>query len=840
GTGVYYVQTNNYVNDYFCGSNTIPVKFDAGSLTIQGSYTSPDGTTRCSVAAAAPDAELPSTDSSSGQSDDNGCPNGAASCPLQVNVPFVLKDAAEKKYYELVIKATGGKKPYTYEILPADPPFPLEFPKGLRYKQEGDQLLIRGVPDGNYPDDYIFLGDTFDFRVRVTDFNGDSDEQLTSISVVPPLKIRPLWRPVILDRGTEGASYFAYVYSYGGHDISYTKHWTLLAGALPPGLAMVDMATDLVFRGRLDPGSHGTYQFQVKVDDGFSYPDSALIVINVFPGRTHPLKITTSTLPMVIEGAQVNFSVAASGGTGSYTWSAVSNPPPGLSLSASGALTGTATKAADAAYTFSVRVRDSAGATDTVSVDMRVDPRVGSPLHFNSTAAIPTGYAGYPFTASIQPLGGTPPYKITLDKSSPSMPSGLRLTDQGLLTGVPENAESTNLIFLVTDSKGRTSTATLALQVSGKKPPAISALDPESVRVNSAGFTLHVNGNGFPPAAVVEWNGSALQTSGGDASLVAMVPADLLTIAGAAQVTVRGSSGLEIGPVPLTILSNQPSTLTAPVAGANLGDTVEFEWLRCICSEYRLQVGDNGSGTANIFDKTLGSTAGSATVTGLQVDGRSINVRLGSHMQDGWHYQDAVFTTVRSGITSRAALTVTLKFTNSLVYPVDITVNGTLIGAVKGSSTAQQTVTITPPLLVSIEMERALTSSGRPVGDEFKGIYSPIASPASTETFVINNQIGSQLYFVPLITNTTAQGRALGVNMGLEAENRCNCVIPAHSSNVGTGYYRLYTNSNVRLYDTATPYAGSYVYWGSPDGTAANSFVSAVEAKTGILRLTLK
>jgi hypothetical protein len=76
--------------------------------------------------------------------------------------------------------------------------------------------------------------------------------------------------------------------------------------------------------------------------------------------------------------------------------------------------------------------------------------------------------------------------------------------------------------------------------------------------------------------------------------------------------------------------------------------------------------------------------------------------------------------------------------------------------------------------------------------------------------------------------------------MQLVDENRCNCVIPAYGTNVGAGYYKLYTNSNVRLYDTATPYSGRYTYWGSPDGTSANSFVPFVEDKTGRLSLTVK
>jgi hypothetical protein len=843
GSGIFYVPSE-YVNQNFCVGNTINVTVDPSNLTIQGNYLDSTGTTHCIVALAAPGATLPSVNPSDPPPNPPSTCESTTSqpCPLQLNIPSPVKDAAEKKFYELIMSASGGTQPYTFSILPADPPIPVEFPTGLTYKQFGSQYVISGTPAGNYPYDYIFLGDYFTFRVQVTDHTGKSVSELISIHVVPQLNIHPTWRPVILNAATEGAPYYDFLYSAGGDDISYAKQWTLAGGALPPGIKMaVTSGSDLIFRGKPDPGSHGTYAFQVKVDDGFSYPDLQPVVINVFSARTGPLVVTTSTLPPATQGDQVNYQLAATGGSGVYTWTLTSAAPPGLVLSTQGVLSGPAKRGQDASYTIAVHVKDSNGKTATGSIALRITPPPGSALHFDNTTVLPKAYNGFPFTASIPALGGTPPYAISLDPSSPALPSGLILSPDGVLSGTPTKTVSENLVFSVKDSKGKTSKVTLALVVSGDKPPQISSLSPESKLVDSAAFNLQVNGSGFVAGAKILWNGEALPTQLASSQLLsALVPADLLTLAGAAQVSVENGANVQLDPLPFAVLSTQPSTLIAPIAGVNLSDTVEFQWIRSNSTQYSLQLGDHGVGTNNLFNKTLVSTAASVSASGLPLDGRTIYVRLGSNMHDGWHYKDYTFTTVRSATTSRAQVTSTLLFTNSLLYPVDITANGTVLGSVKASSTAQQEVTFTPPLMVSVEMERPATTSGQLLGDEFKGFYSPITNPSQTITFTINNQLGTQQYFVPIFTNTTSEARVLGVNMQLAAEDRCNCVIPANSSNVSAGYYQLFTNSNVRLYNAATPYSGNYIYWGSPDGSSNNSLVPLVEAKTGRLLLTVR
>lgn len=180
-------------------------------------------------------------------------------------------------------------------------------------------------------------------------------------------------------------------------------------------------------------------------------------------------------------------------------------------------------------------------------------------------------------------------------------------------------------------------------------------------------------------------------------------------------------------------------------------------------------------------------------------------------------------------ISQSAYANVTLQFSNSLIYPVNISANGTLIGSVNGSSTASLTVPALQSLQVSFELVRPIVG-GVPIGDPMIGYYNTINNPAGMYTFNVNNQIGTQFYFAPLITNTSAAPLLMDVNGGLQAENRCNCVVPAGGTNIALGYYQLFSSSNVEAFRNGSGYGGHYYFF--------DNFMSFVGSQTGILRLT--
>ena len=105
-----------------------------------------------------------------------------------------------------------------------------------------------------------------------------------------------------------------------------------------------------------------------------------------------------------------------------------------------------------------------------------------------------------------------------------------------------------------------------------------------------------------------------------------------------------------------------------------------------------------------------------------------------------------------------------------------------------------------------------------------------INGPSGLYAFTINNQIGSQAYFVPIITNTTGIPLLMDVNYGLATENRCNCVVPVGGTNIAIGYYRLSSSSTVNGFRSTSNYSGANYYF--------YDLVSFVQAQTGALYLT--
>lgn len=112
------------------------------------------------------------------------------------------------------------------------------------------------------------------------------------------------------------------------------------------------------------------------------------------------------------------------------------------------------------------------------------------------------------------------------------------------------------------------------------------------------------------------------------------------------------------------------------------------------------------------------------------------------------------------------------------------------------------------------------------------GIYNPITNPTGTIRFTIDNVIGNQSCFAPVLTNNTGTGLLVGVNMGLQSAKRTGKYAPARTPSDQFGYFRYFTNSNVRAYKNGSNYTGSYIYW-----TAGNQFTLSARG-SGRINLT--
>ena len=187
---------------------------------------------------------------------------------------------------------------------------------------------------------------------------------------------------------------------------------------------------------------------------------------------TAPLVITNPpatvvSLPSGTVGVQYTFTLAATGGTAPYAWSATGLPP-GLQV-VNGAISGTPTTAGT--YTVAVKVTDSTSpplSATSQNLTLIINPAsltvTCTPL--NTTLAI-----GARYTATCTASSGFAPYTW----SSTNLPTWLAFTSttgqQTTITGIVPNPPNTSYTYTVTVKGGgevpATASATLTVNVSG-------------------------------------------------------------------------------------------------------------------------------------------------------------------------------------------------------------------------------------------------------------------------------------------------------------------------------------------------------------------------------------
>jgi hypothetical protein len=395
----------------------------------------------------------------------------SAFVPLTFVTAPVLPNATVGTPYSTALQTAGGIPPVSGA--PGQTP-PL--PPGLTLNLTN--LTITGTP---------LSPGTYSFPVAARDSQGNTATRTFSITVLPVFRIiTPL-----LPGGILGQIYNAFIQTEGGTPPILFQ----LTGTLPPGLSF-DPANGQFFG---IPTALGQYQLSVTATSGNRTTSPAVYTVSVVAPA---LDFTPEALPNGSVGVPYQAQFSPVGGTGSYRFGLApgSSMPGGLSLSASGLVSGT--PSAEGTFRFVVELSSGDNSVQKL-VRIVIDP---APIAV-TPETLPEGTRGTAYQATFGATGGTGPY--TFRVSSGQLPAGLSLTPAGSLAGTPSAAGTSRFTIQATDSRQRNGSRDYeivvreALRITTESLPSGAQGEAYSGLIEATGgaapYTFTLAGGALPP-----------------------------------------------------------------------------------------------------------------------------------------------------------------------------------------------------------------------------------------------------------------------------------------------------------------------------------------------------
>jgi uncharacterized protein (TIGR03437 family) len=444
---------------------------------------------------------------------------------LAITTVSPLASGSVGSAYSQTIAAGGGTPPYvTWTISNGT------LPAGLTLGAAG---VVAGTPT---------KAGAYSFTVQVTDKAGATASAAFQLTITPSAPAITTTSP--LPTGKVNTAYSQTMAASGGTP-PYTK-WST-SGTLPAGLALASTGQ---WSGT--PTTAGTFSFTVQVSDSAGASASASFQLTINPTA---LSITTaSPLPAGTANLAYTQSLAATGGTPPYTWSATGGPQ-GLTLSPGGIWSGTPTAAG--AYTLTIQVTDSAGSSASASFQLTIGPAA---LSIVTASPLPPGNVGTAYATSLGAAGGTPPY-ANWTASAP--PPGLTLSSAGVWSGTPATTGTYSFNIQVTDSAGASTAASFQLTINQPLPGVVAVVSSASIVGGlpvTTGSWVALYGNNLAPAGDSRmWNPATEIINGklptnldGTSVTVNGRPATVGYIS-PGQVNIQMPDDTAIGPVPVVV-----------------------------------------------------------------------------------------------------------------------------------------------------------------------------------------------------------------------------------------------------------------------------------------------
>ncbi|MBX9795041.1 MAG: putative Ig domain-containing protein [Burkholderiaceae bacterium] len=198
--------------------------------------------------------------------------------------------------------------------------------------------------------------------------------------------------------------------------------------------------------------------------------------------------------PGTVSQPYLDHQLAATGGTGTLTWSLAGTSPnpllPGLSLTPGGLLSGIPSSPIRTNYTMKFRVQDSAIPADfdeetfTITTSTPAAPVITT----TSSSLIPNGRFNTPYTRTLQ-ASGVQPFVWSFTGGSP-FPNWLNLNPlTGVISGTPNATGTFNFNVQVTDNLGQSNplpNPLLTITIDAQAAPVITPFPLQNGTVNQA------------------------------------------------------------------------------------------------------------------------------------------------------------------------------------------------------------------------------------------------------------------------------------------------------------------------------------------------------------------